>query len=87
MNAYLIIGLVQERGVTLGHEVGYAIRFEECCSAALTRIQYMTEGVFDWSNLIRYTMMIPYSIMMRCDVMRYDMRRLLSSSQVCLCEK
>ena len=34
----------QEMGVKLGHEVGYAIRFEDCTSDR-TLVKYMTDGM------------------------------------------
>ena len=33
-----------EMGVKLGHEVGYSIRFEDCCNET-TIIKYMTDGM------------------------------------------
>ncbi len=36
--------VAEERGSALGGEVGFAVRFEQVCSAA-TRITYMTDGV------------------------------------------
>ena len=51
-----------EMDVVLGHEVGYAIRFEDCTSAN-TRLQYMTDGM-----LIREFLVDPalssYSVLM-----------------------
>ncbi|EFJ40817.1 DEAH-box nuclear pre-mRNA splicing factor [Volvox carteri f. nagariensis] len=35
--------VAEERGVQLGREVGYAVRFEDCSSSA-TRIKYLTDG-------------------------------------------
>ncbi|GLC37757.1 hypothetical protein PLESTB_001473700 [Pleodorina starrii] len=35
--------VAEERGVQLGREVGYAVRFEDCTSVA-TRIKYLTDG-------------------------------------------
>lgn len=37
--------VAQEKGVKLGHEVGYSIRFEECTSDK-TVVKYMTDGPF-----------------------------------------
>jgi pre-mRNA-splicing factor ATP-dependent RNA helicase DHX16 len=34
----------EEMGVRLGHNVGYAIRFDDCTSS-LTRVKYMTDGM------------------------------------------
>ncbi|KAJ2056357.1 Pre-mRNA-splicing factor ATP-dependent RNA helicase PRP16 [Coemansia sp. S146] len=42
----------EEMGVTLGKEVGYAIRFEDCTSK-LTRLKYMTDGVLLRETLTR----------------------------------
>ena len=36
--------VAQERGSRLGSEVGYAVRFDECCSRE-TRLKYMTDGM------------------------------------------
>lgn len=36
--------VAEERGVQLGREVGYAVRFEDCTSAS-TRIKYLTGEV------------------------------------------
>lgn len=36
--------VADEKGVKLGEEVGYAIRFEDCTSPK-TRIKYMTDGI------------------------------------------
>jgi len=56
--------VADERGVLLGHaEVGYAIRFDECCHPTETRIKFMTDGM-----LVRETMLDPlltaYSVIM-----------------------
>lgn len=42
-----------EMGTTLGDEVGYAIRFEDCTSEN-TVIKYMTDGkwLFDLDNIL-----------------------------------
>eukprot|EP01105_Mastigella_eilhardi_P014061 TRINITY_DN319_c0_g1_i1.p1 TRINITY_DN319_c0_g1~~TRINITY_DN319_c0_g1_i1.p1 ORF type:complete len:697 (-),score=165.37 TRINITY_DN319_c0_g1_i1:1149-3239(-) len=45
--------VASEMGCQLGQEVGYAIRFEDCCSAA-TKIKYVTDGM-----LVRETMLDP----------------------------
>lgn len=37
--------VADERGTTLGDEVGYAIRFEECCDKERTAIKFVTEGI------------------------------------------
>ena len=36
--------VAEERGRQLGSEVGYAVRFDECCSAE-TKLKYMTDGM------------------------------------------
>ena len=36
--------VADEMGVKLGNEVGYSIRFEDCCSEK-TVIKYMTDGM------------------------------------------
>lgn len=36
--------VAQERGCPLGQEVGYCVRFEDCCCAA-TKLKYMTDGM------------------------------------------
>lgn len=41
----------EEMGVTLGQEVGYAIRFEDCTSKE-TQIKYMTDGVLLRESLV-----------------------------------
>ncbi|XP_055388375.1 LOW QUALITY PROTEIN: uncharacterized protein LOC129616893 [Condylostylus longicornis] len=46
--------VAQEKGVKLGHEVGYSIRFEDCTSDS-TIIKYMTDGM-----LLREFMTDPY---------------------------
>ena len=54
--------VAKERGVTLGREVGYSIRFEDCTSDR-TEIKYMTDGM-----LLREFLTEPdlasYSVMM-----------------------
>ena len=50
----------QERGVSVGGEVGYAIRFEETCGPA-TRIKYMTEGVL-LREMMRDPLLSVYSV-------------------------
>lgn len=37
--------VAEERGVVLGKEVGYAVRFDDCWSADQTRIKYLTDGM------------------------------------------
>jgi len=37
--------VAEECGSILGDEVGYAIRFEECCDHKTTKIKYVTEGI------------------------------------------
>ena len=54
--------LSQERGVTLGTEVGYSIRFEEM-SGVSTRIKYMTEGVLV-REMMRDPLLSRYSVVM-----------------------
>lgn len=36
--------VAEERESQLGSEVGYAVRFDECCSTE-TRLKYMTDGM------------------------------------------
>lgn len=36
--------VAEECGVKLGSEVGFSVRFDECCSAE-TRLKYMTDGM------------------------------------------
>lgn len=43
--------VAEEVGCQLGQEVGYAIRFEDCTSAA-TKIKYMTDGMLEREVLI-----------------------------------
>jgi len=33
-----------ERGVELGEDVGYCVRFDDCCSSK-TRLKFMTDGM------------------------------------------
>lgn len=52
----------QERNVTLGGEVGYQVRFDDCSSRA-TKIQYMTDGCLlreflDDRELSRYSVVV-----------------------------
>jgi ATP-dependent RNA helicase DDX35 len=37
--------VADEMGVTLGAEVGYAVRFENVCTPGVTRIRFCTDGV------------------------------------------
>jgi HrpA-like RNA helicase len=37
--------VASERGVQLGDQVGYAVRFDDCSSRTHTRIRYVTDGV------------------------------------------
>ncbi|ESO05489.1 hypothetical protein HELRODRAFT_191309 [Helobdella robusta] len=59
----LAMRVADEKGVTLGEEVGYSVRFEECCSEKLTKIKFVTDGL-----IIREMMSDPllkqYSIIM-----------------------
>lgn len=54
--------VAEERGVPLGREVGYVVRFDDCTSSE-TRIKFMTDGI-----LVREMMMDPllkqYSVLM-----------------------
>ena len=36
--------VAEEMGTFMGREVGFAIRFENCCDEKLTKIKYMTDG-------------------------------------------
>lgn len=36
--------VAEERGVRLGSEVGFSVRFDECCSTE-TKLKYMTDGM------------------------------------------
>ena len=49
--------------MALGTDVGYAIRFEECCSPVTTRIKYMTEGVLI-REMMRDPLLSRYSVVM-----------------------
>ncbi|XP_077982513.1 putative ATP-dependent RNA helicase DHX35 [Glandiceps talaboti] len=55
--------VAEERGAVLGHEVGYAIRFDDCTDPSATRIKFLTDGV-----LVREMMSDPllrkYSVIM-----------------------
>jgi ATP-dependent RNA helicase DDX35 len=55
--------VAEEMGVTLGQEVGYAIRFDDKSDVELTRIKFVTDGM-----LLRETMLDPllsrYSVVM-----------------------
>ena len=46
--------ICDERSCVLGHEVGYAIRFEDCFTPGLTQCKFVTEGL-----LIREMMQNP----------------------------
>ncbi|XP_078411092.1 putative ATP-dependent RNA helicase DHX35 isoform X2 [Cetorhinus maximus] len=37
--------VAEERGVVLGHEVGYCIRFDDCTDFQATRIKFLTDGM------------------------------------------
>lgn len=55
--------VAEERGSFVGEEVGYSIRFDDCCNPETTRVKFMTDGV-----LLRETMSDPllsqYSVIM-----------------------
>lgn len=52
-----------ERGVALGGEVGYSIRFDERTDAQQTRIKYMTEGML-LRAMMRDPLLARYSVIM-----------------------
>ena len=37
--------VAEERGALLGDEVGYAIRFDQCCTDEVTKIKFVTDGL------------------------------------------
>ncbi|KAH9499114.1 ATPdependent RNA helicase [Bulinus truncatus] len=37
--------VAEERGSILGDEIGYLIRFDECCDSDKTRVKFMTDGM------------------------------------------
>ncbi|XP_076311319.1 putative ATP-dependent RNA helicase DHX35 isoform X2 [Tachypleus tridentatus] len=55
--------VAEEKGVICGQDVGFSIRFSECCDPKVTKIKYMTEG-----TLVREMMADPllnsYSVIM-----------------------
>ena len=55
--------VAEERGSFIGEEVGYSIRFDDCCDVRNTRIKFVTDGV-----LLKETMSDPllsqYSVIM-----------------------
>lgn len=55
--------VAEERGSFIGEEVGYSIRFDDCCNPQTTRVKFLTDGV-----LLRETMSDPllsqYSVIM-----------------------
>ncbi|BFZ19516.1 hypothetical protein BsWGS_22555 [Bradybaena similaris] len=55
--------VAEERGAILGDEVGYLIRFDDCCSEDRTKVKFMTDGM-----LIREIMKDPllrkYSVLL-----------------------
>lgn len=55
--------VAEERGSFVGGEVGYCIRFDDCCDPEATRVKFVTDGV-----LLRETMSNPllseYSVIM-----------------------
>ncbi|XP_070574993.1 probable ATP-dependent RNA helicase DHX35 [Ptychodera flava] len=55
--------IAEEMGAVLGHEVGYAIRFDDCTDPTSTKIKFLTDGV-----LVREMMSDPllkkYSVIM-----------------------
>jgi ATP-dependent RNA helicase DDX35 len=48
--------VADERGVILGHEVGYCIRFDDCTDVRGTRIKFLTDGMLSremmWDPLL-----------------------------------
>lgn len=55
--------VADERGTKIGQDVGYAVRFEDCCDSARTRLKFLTDGL-----LVREMMSDPllskYSVVM-----------------------
>ena len=55
--------VAEERGSFIGEEIGYSIRFDDCCNPESTRVKFVTDGV-----LLRETMSDPllsqYSVIM-----------------------
>lgn len=64
--------VAEECGVRLGSEVGFSVRFDECCSAE-TRLKYMTDGM-----LLREAMSDP--LLSRLDSLQYS----VSLMQCCM---
>ncbi|XP_071488369.1 probable ATP-dependent RNA helicase DHX35 [Diadema antillarum] len=55
--------VAEERGALLGHEVGYAIRFEDCTDPEATKIKFMTDG-FLLREMMRDPLLSRYSVLM-----------------------
>eukprot|EP00117_Sycon_ciliatum_P038968 scpid50983/ scgid28870/ Probable ATP-dependent RNA helicase DHX35; DEAH box protein 35 len=55
--------VAEEKGVLLGEEVGFSIRFDACCDAAKTRIKFMTDGML-LREMMRDPLLSQYSVLM-----------------------
>ncbi|XP_070188507.1 probable ATP-dependent RNA helicase DHX35 isoform X2 [Littorina saxatilis] len=55
--------IADERGTILGDEVGYLIRFDNCCDPAKTRIRFMTDGMMI-KEIMQDPLLSKYSVIM-----------------------
>lgn len=55
--------VAEERGAIVGHEVGYAIRFEDCTNPDSTKIKFMTDGYL-LREMMRDPLLSRYSVLM-----------------------
>ncbi|XP_003384417.3 PREDICTED: probable ATP-dependent RNA helicase DHX35 [Amphimedon queenslandica] len=55
--------VADERGVVLGHEVGYSIRFDDCTDSKGTRIKFLTDGMLT-REMMWDPLLLKYSVVM-----------------------
>jgi ATP-dependent RNA helicase DDX35 len=55
--------VAEEMGVSLGREVGYAIRFEDVCTPGVTRLRFCTDGVL-LREMMADPLLTKYSVVM-----------------------
>ncbi|XP_030831683.1 probable ATP-dependent RNA helicase DHX35 [Strongylocentrotus purpuratus] len=55
--------VAEERGAIIGHEVGYAIRFEDCADPQSTKVKFMTDGYL-LREMMRDPLLKRYSVLM-----------------------
>jgi hypothetical protein len=59
--------VAEEKSCQLGHEVGYAIRFEDCFRENITRIKYITDG-FLIREMMQNPLLPQYSVIVLDEV-------------------